>query len=274
MYYNARFYDPYLNQWVQPDTVVPNAGFVADYNRYSYVRNNPLRYSDPTGHEPQCEVGTSACEQEWTLWRQYEKVQNHWSSWDDFLAGYRNYQNYAASPESYYADWLTRIGLIEGDRTGASQRAALAEAYSQSVLGEIVPAFFDPNYPLEVVYQLADSGSTVTGSYPIAALTSGAIHKNSHSYVGETHVYVIRGPDGKPFKIGESAQGVRVRDGQSIRAEQQVRSLDVNLGRGFQSQILKAFPDKQSAYNYQVQLIQRFRNWYGPWTLPGNRNGR
>ncbi len=52
MFYHARFYDPYLNQWIQPDTIVPDAGNVADYNRYSYVRNNPLRYKDDTGHTP------------------------------------------------------------------------------------------------------------------------------------------------------------------------------------------------------------------------------
>jgi hypothetical protein len=35
---------------VQPDTVVPEPGNPQDFNRYTYVRNNPLRYTDPTGH--------------------------------------------------------------------------------------------------------------------------------------------------------------------------------------------------------------------------------
>lgn len=32
------------------DSVVPNAGNPQDLNRYSYVRNNPLRHTDSTGH--------------------------------------------------------------------------------------------------------------------------------------------------------------------------------------------------------------------------------
>jgi hypothetical protein len=35
---------------VQADTVVPEAGNPQALNRYSYVNNNPLRYTDPSGH--------------------------------------------------------------------------------------------------------------------------------------------------------------------------------------------------------------------------------
>jgi hypothetical protein len=35
---------------VSADTVVPDFASPQDLNRYSYVRNNPLRYSDPSGH--------------------------------------------------------------------------------------------------------------------------------------------------------------------------------------------------------------------------------
>jgi len=50
MYYNARWYDPSLGRFIQADTIVPNPGDPQDLNRYSYVRNNPLRYIDPSGH--------------------------------------------------------------------------------------------------------------------------------------------------------------------------------------------------------------------------------
>ena len=117
-FYGARWYDPYLNRWIQPDTIVPDSNDTAvsaltvsfsendllmelnrenrgdrpcglgivetlqepalqgkpfskngatcetppialkhtgpanpqNLNRYAYVRNNPLRYTDPTGH--------------------------------------------------------------------------------------------------------------------------------------------------------------------------------------------------------------------------------
>lgn len=53
-FYNARYYDAYLNRWIQPDTIVPDPGNPQSLNRYSYVRNNPLRYTDPTGNR-ECE---------------------------------------------------------------------------------------------------------------------------------------------------------------------------------------------------------------------------
>ncbi len=43
LYYNARYYDPTLGTFLSPDTVVPDAGAVIDYNRYLYARGNPVR---------------------------------------------------------------------------------------------------------------------------------------------------------------------------------------------------------------------------------------
>ncbi len=50
MFYNARWYDPYLNRMASPDTIIPDPGNPADYDRFSFVRNNPLKYTDPYGH--------------------------------------------------------------------------------------------------------------------------------------------------------------------------------------------------------------------------------
>ncbi len=51
MYYNARFYDPKIGRFIQADSIVPNAGNPQDLNRYSYVDNNPIRFTDPSGHK-------------------------------------------------------------------------------------------------------------------------------------------------------------------------------------------------------------------------------
>jgi len=50
MFYEARYYDPALGTFLSPDTIVPDAGVVIDYNRFLYVRANPLSLNDPTGH--------------------------------------------------------------------------------------------------------------------------------------------------------------------------------------------------------------------------------
>ena len=49
-YYNSRYYNPSNMHFTQPDTVLPNVYDPQSLNRYSYVENNPLTYSDPSGH--------------------------------------------------------------------------------------------------------------------------------------------------------------------------------------------------------------------------------
>jgi hypothetical protein len=48
----ARWYDPSIGRFVQPDTIIPDLYNPQDLNRYAYVRNNPLRYTDPSGFDP------------------------------------------------------------------------------------------------------------------------------------------------------------------------------------------------------------------------------
>ena len=50
----ARRYDPVLGLFISADTIIPNPGNPLDMDRYMYVRNNPLKYIDPSGHLPMC----------------------------------------------------------------------------------------------------------------------------------------------------------------------------------------------------------------------------
>jgi RHS repeat-associated protein len=51
MFYNARFYDPQVGRFAQADSIVP--GGVQGLDRYAYVGNNPVNYTDPSGHRTQ-----------------------------------------------------------------------------------------------------------------------------------------------------------------------------------------------------------------------------
>jgi len=51
-WYNSRWYDQLTGRFLQPDTIVPNPGNPQALNRYSYATNNPLRFIDPSGHDP------------------------------------------------------------------------------------------------------------------------------------------------------------------------------------------------------------------------------
>ena len=48
---NGRIYDPLLGRMLSADILVQFASDLQSYNRYSYVRNNPLTTTDPTGFE-------------------------------------------------------------------------------------------------------------------------------------------------------------------------------------------------------------------------------
>ena len=73
LFYNARYYDPAIGRFISADTIVPGSGPLTvspsdavaqemwakrgggtanpqELNRYSYGLNNPVKYTDPTGH--------------------------------------------------------------------------------------------------------------------------------------------------------------------------------------------------------------------------------
>jgi len=47
---NGRVYDPKLGRFLSADPFVQFPGYTQSYNRYSYVLNNPLGYTDPSGY--------------------------------------------------------------------------------------------------------------------------------------------------------------------------------------------------------------------------------
>jgi RHS repeat-associated protein len=46
---NGRLYDPVVGRMLSPDNFVQDPFSTQSYNRYSYVLNNPLKYTDPSG---------------------------------------------------------------------------------------------------------------------------------------------------------------------------------------------------------------------------------
>lgn len=47
---NARLYDPEVGRFLSPDSYIQAPEMSQSYNRYIYVMNNPLKYTDPSGH--------------------------------------------------------------------------------------------------------------------------------------------------------------------------------------------------------------------------------
>ena len=46
---NGRLYDPVIGRFFSPDNYVQTLSSTQDFNRYTYARNNPLKYKDPMG---------------------------------------------------------------------------------------------------------------------------------------------------------------------------------------------------------------------------------
>jgi RHS repeat-associated protein len=81
--YGARFYSPVLGQFISPDSIVPRPGDPQSLNRYSYVRNNPVRLVDPSGMA-ECAADNRACwENEWYWKDQWYKEHGYGNAGDN-----------------------------------------------------------------------------------------------------------------------------------------------------------------------------------------------
>ena len=74
---NARMYDPVVARVLSPDNYVQDATGTQGYNRYVYVLNNPLKYTDPTGY-----FVPGGTEDNWAGWSSF--------SFDLEIIGYTN----------------------------------------------------------------------------------------------------------------------------------------------------------------------------------------
>jgi hypothetical protein len=45
---------PYINRFLQPDSIIPDPSDPQAWNRYSYVANHPVNFNDPSGHAWKC----------------------------------------------------------------------------------------------------------------------------------------------------------------------------------------------------------------------------
>ncbi|MBK8252958.1 MAG: RHS repeat-associated core domain-containing protein [Polyangiaceae bacterium] len=62
----GRIYSPVQKRFLSTDPLISDPFFGQSYNRYSYVVNNPLRYTDPTGYQqapPKTQAGATNGEQ-------------------------------------------------------------------------------------------------------------------------------------------------------------------------------------------------------------------
>ncbi len=81
IYMNARYYMPEIGRFISADSIVPEPQNPQSYNRYSYSYNNPVNYTDSSGH---CIDGitTLAC-----VAVALKVVDYGWTAWDTYQSG-------------------------------------------------------------------------------------------------------------------------------------------------------------------------------------------
>ena len=181
-WYASRAYDPEIGRFVSPDSIVPDPSNPQSLNRYAYVRNNPLKFVDPSGHSD-----------EWLsdAWiSDFREV--HRQAPDDSDYAFRIYSMTAASLGLDWSvkDWTARLNSAKNsiENTFEQAKSSIGNAFEQakaSIENTITP----------VITTATNVGQTIVDTY------------ESISTPG-TH-YIVQEPDGYEFAVRENMRTLK-----------------------------------------------------------------
>jgi RHS repeat-associated protein len=161
IYYGARFYDPVLSYFISPDSTVPDLYNPLDWNRYTFVRNNPLHYTDQGGRHPAvvllvglvivAKVASVLIDYGWTAWDIVNSVgvlmdpdasdeARAEAGFNIFLAlALEGLEPDEVLPVNLPIDDVVRHGIIAGAKQGAAQAAKkLGKKVASSVVNAAI----------------------------------------------------------------------------------------------------------------------------------------
>jgi len=103
-YYSARHYNPELRRFVQADSIMPDVYDPQQLNRYSYTRNNPLIYIDPSGNLLVAVDGTDS--KKWKKKKGYKShVKNFFNDYGKQDGEGKEYKKYWDGPNLTVSGW-------------------------------------------------------------------------------------------------------------------------------------------------------------------------
>jgi RHS repeat-associated protein len=149
--FNARFYDPAIGRFLSVDTIVPRPSDPQSLNRFSFVRNNPLKYVDPSGHDVVLVHGFSATADP-AAWKEWIMAYKGWDEarWKVELASYEksgvsvfnkqgiHFFDYNSTSQAVNADLVKSLdnfmsGISNVTLVGHSKGANLVMAYMSAM---------------------------------------------------------------------------------------------------------------------------------------------
>ncbi len=188
-YYGARFYDPALARFVQPDSLLPDAYDPQQLNRYSYVVNNPLKYVDPTGNWPSLQDVGSALKSTAETAKSYVKL--FCGSCGEYTASDSARVN-PAMEKAWYGAWS---GVADFGDAHAETISFFADLVDSMPVGsqhaDNIRYFFGQISTEE--FRASSIANSIT--MPLDALTAGLHHNELEAFsdVAATHILLNTG---------------------------------------------------------------------------------
>jgi RHS repeat-associated protein len=126
----GRVYDPRLGRFLTPDPYLQAPFVPQNYNRYSYVINNPLKYTDPSGHFFCRESGCYESDGAGGLWRVTDSEKGADGKWtvkgskdDVVVTVHPDDGDKVEGPQDHGGNGNSRPGGNGGNGNGGSNRS-------------------------------------------------------------------------------------------------------------------------------------------------------
>jgi hypothetical protein len=188
-----------VGRFLSADSIVPEAGEPQALNRYTFVLNNPLKYTDPSGHRPEeddppppitIDDENGVCINVWNIGCSGTVESNlEWIEWNFSMLPYEIIDRRLANPE-----YMNEVSLFFTDAAFATSSAGALVETTATLLGleggpfgGVVGAIAGNQFhlvvtnPIETYLSLAATGTTVFVADPLAGNTSLSVQNGTVS---------------------------------------------------------------------------------------------
>ncbi|MGZ7442376.1 polymorphic toxin-type HINT domain-containing protein [Paenibacillus sp. TH7-28] len=190
-YLRARWYDPNAGRFVSKDPYQGSIGNPLSLNRYSYVENNPLIYTDPSGHfkwKPYDVQELTLLLDDARVKTEFSRKNKNYQLYKDTIWDRYNFESFMDENQySYLYDLVTGTSAYNNNAgTAVWAREQLASAYFKSKEAEYVAA-------LALTMAGGIGNRTIVKSNQGKKMTSNNTKLGCNCFIGGTKVLTDEG---------------------------------------------------------------------------------